>query len=125
MSADRTLMSVVRTALSLIGFGFTIFQFFRYLRESVEAAQGLPVHAASNFGLALVVLGVGLLTMGIWYHVQFMLQLRSERRELLEQGLLPGDDRFPVSLILIIASLLWLLGLVAIINMLRHVLLPS
>jgi hypothetical protein len=44
---------------------------------------------------------------------------------LLEQGLLPGDDRFPVSLILIIASLLWLLGLVAIINMLRHVLLPS
>jgi putative membrane protein len=62
--------------------------------------------------------------MGIWYHVRFMLQLRAERRELLEQGLLPGDDRFPVSLILIIASLLWLVGLVAIINMLRHVLSP-
>jgi putative membrane protein len=29
MSADRTLMSVVRTSLSLIGFGFTIYQFFR------------------------------------------------------------------------------------------------
>ncbi len=28
MSADRTLMSVIRTSLSLIGFGFTIFQFF-------------------------------------------------------------------------------------------------
>jgi hypothetical protein len=30
MSADRTLMSVIRTSLALIGFGFTIFQFFRY-----------------------------------------------------------------------------------------------
>ena len=27
MSAERTLMSWVRTAISLIGFGFTIFQF--------------------------------------------------------------------------------------------------
>ena len=29
MSADRTLMSIIRTSLSLISFGFTIFQFFR------------------------------------------------------------------------------------------------
>jgi putative membrane protein len=29
MSADRTLMSVIRTSLSLIGFDFTIFQFLR------------------------------------------------------------------------------------------------
>ena len=40
MSADRTLMSVIRTSLSLISFGFTIFQFFRYLRSSVEATVG-------------------------------------------------------------------------------------
>jgi putative membrane protein len=48
MSADRTLMSVVRTSLSLIGFGFTIFQFFRYLRQSVEAAQKIPVGGARH-----------------------------------------------------------------------------
>jgi putative membrane protein len=29
MSADRTLMSVICTSLSLIGFGFTTFQFWR------------------------------------------------------------------------------------------------
>jgi putative membrane protein len=29
MSADRTLMSIMRTSLSLIGFGFALFQFFR------------------------------------------------------------------------------------------------
>ena len=31
---DRTLMAVIRTSLSLIGFGFTIFQFFQKLREA-------------------------------------------------------------------------------------------
>ena len=33
MSADRTLMSVIRTSLSLISFGFTIFQVFEKLRR--------------------------------------------------------------------------------------------
>jgi inner membrane protein YidH len=30
---DRTLMAWVRTATSLISFGFTIYKFFQYLRE--------------------------------------------------------------------------------------------
>jgi putative membrane protein len=30
---ERTLMAWVRTATSLISFGFTIFNFFRFLRE--------------------------------------------------------------------------------------------
>ena len=34
LSAERTLMSVERTSLSLIGFGFTIAQFFNQLRQS-------------------------------------------------------------------------------------------
>ena len=32
LSADRTLMSVIRTALSLISFGFTIYQVFQKLQ---------------------------------------------------------------------------------------------
>src|SRR5262249_40058156 len=60
MSADRTLMSIIRTSLALIGFGFTIFQFFRYLRESVGAEQIIRGYAPRNFGLALVLLGVGM-----------------------------------------------------------------
>src|SRR5262245_51890744 len=59
MSADRTLMSIMRTSLSLIGFGFTLFQFFRYLRQSV--GTHVPVQAARNFGMALVIFGVLLL----------------------------------------------------------------
>jgi len=117
MSADRTLMSVIRTSLSLIGFGFTIFQFFRYLRESTPAAHVVAEAAARNFGLVLVCLGVGMLVLGIWYHLQFMLGLRVERALLIEQQLIHGESRFPVSLTLIVAVLLLAIGLLAIISM--------
>jgi putative membrane protein len=117
MSADRTLMAVIRTALSLIGFGFTIYQFFRYLRESEGAIHLLRINAPRNFGIALVVLGVVMLSLGIWRHVAFMLELRAERKAFWDQGLIPGDDKFPVSITLITAALLLALGLVAIAGM--------
>ena len=62
-------MSVIRTALSLIGFGFTIFQFFEKMKES-NVLSG--AHAPRNFGIALVALGIGMLVLGIVYHLQFM-----------------------------------------------------
>lgn len=60
MSADRTLMSIIRTALSLIGFGFTIYQFFGHMLE--VPGSGLRPHEPRNFGVALVALGMVLLT---------------------------------------------------------------
>jgi putative membrane protein len=117
MSADRTLMAVIRTSLSLIGFGFTIYQFFRYLRETAGAAQLLRSEAPRKFGMALVMLGVVLLSLGIWKHVAFMLELRAERKTFVDQGLIPGDDKFPVSITLIAATLLLMIGLIAIAGM--------
>jgi putative membrane protein len=116
MSADRTLMSVIRTSFALIGFGFTIYQFFRSLRETVTGAQLVPDNAARNFGLALITLGVVMLVLGIWYHIRFMLELRAERRQMIQQKLVHGELAYPVSLTLIIALLLLLLGLVAIVS---------
>lgn len=117
MSADRTLMSIVRTSLSLIGFGFTIYQFFRYLRETAGVSQLLKGEAPRNFGIALVVLGVVMLSLGIWKHIAFMLELRHERKTFADRGFIPGDDKFPVSITLIAATLLLMLGLVAIVGM--------
>ncbi len=117
MGADRTLMAIVRTSLSLIGFGFTIFQFFRHLRESAGTAQLVRVEAPRNFGLALVLLGVAMQALGIWDHIAFMLNLRKKRRQFTESGLIEGDDRFPVSTTLIVATALLLIGLVAITGM--------
>jgi putative membrane protein len=118
MSADRTLMSVIRTSLSLISFGFTIFQVFQKLRDA-----GTLAHAAAprNFGLALVLLGVAMLIIGIVYHVQFMLGLRAERRAMTEAGLIHGESGYPVSLTLITAVILLIIGLGAIASMVFNV----
>ncbi len=114
MSADRTLMSVVRTSLSLISFGFTIYQVFDKLREA-----GTIMHAAAprNFGVALVLLGITMLVIGIVYHVQFMLGLRYERQAMKAAGLVHGESHFPVSLTLITAVILLLIGVAAILSM--------
>ncbi|HWV51002.1 DUF202 domain-containing protein [Pseudorhodoplanes sp.] len=115
MSADRTLMSVIRTSLSLISFGFTIFQVFEKLRES-----GTIMHAgaARNFGVTLVALGILMLIGGIIYHAQFMLHLRHQRAAMMEAGLVHGESQFPVSLTLLTAIILLVVGIVAIVSML-------
>lgn len=118
MSADRTLMSVIRTSLSLIGFGFTIFQFFEKLKEA-----GTLAHAGAprNFGIALVALGIVMLVGGIIYHVQFMLHLRHQREAMIAEGLVHGESKFPVSLTLLTAVILLLIGVTAITSMLFNV----
>jgi putative membrane protein len=115
MSADRTLMSVIRTSLSLIGFGFTIFQFFQKLQLANELRPDSGT--ARNFGFALVALGVVMLVIGIWYHIRFMLGLRNRRREMTGAGLIHAQSEYPISLTLIVAVLLLLIGLVAVVGM--------
>ncbi len=119
MSADRTLMSVIRTSLSLIGFGFTIAQFFHRLQQAnyLRTDSG----TAKNFGFSLIVLGVLMLVIGIWYHVRFMLGLRSRRREMTGAGLIHAQSEYPVSLTLIVAVLLLLIGLLAVVGMVFNV----
>ncbi len=118
MSADRTLMSVIRTALSLITFGFTLSQFFERLYDKDLIGNA---NAGNNFGVALVCLGVGMVILGILYHLQFMQGLHHEREEMTAGRLIHGESRFPVSLTLVIAVLLLLLGLLAIMSMVFHV----
>jgi inner membrane protein YidH len=115
MSADRTLMSVIRTSLSLIGFGFTIFQVFKKLYEAqILKSSG----AARHFGESLVYLGIGMLVVGIGYHLAFMLGLRREREMLKRSGLLHAESQFPTSLTLLVAILLLCIGIAAILAML-------
>jgi putative membrane protein len=119
MSADRTLMSVIRTSLSLIGFGFTIFQFFEKLKEG-NVITG-SAHPARNFGIALVALGIVMLIGGIGFHTSFMIELRKERARMRADDLIHGESSFPVSLTLMTALLLLLLGIAAIASMLFNV----
>jgi putative membrane protein len=115
---DRTLMSVIRTSLSLIGFGFTIAQVFQKLRD-----QDIITKAAAprNFGFALVGLGIVMLVLGMIYHIRFMIGLRHLRDSMRTEGLVHGESGFPVSLTLITALILLIIGVGAIMSMAFHV----
>jgi len=115
MSAEQMLMSVIRTSLSLIGFGFTIFQIFQRLYEAELLPSSL---APRRFGESLVALGIAMLVGGIVYHLSFMAGLRAERRTMKNLGLIHAESRYPVSLTLVAAVLLLCIGAAAIGSML-------
>jgi putative membrane protein len=76
LSAERTMMSVLRTGLSFISFGFTIYKFLQYVHES----EGLPLRESGprNMGLALIGIGLFILVLGSWQHWAFLKQLQRE-----------------------------------------------
>jgi putative membrane protein len=59
LGLERTFMAWIRTSISLIGFGFTITQFFQHLRDASEnAARPIAINAPRDLGLTLIVAGV-------------------------------------------------------------------
>lgn len=66
MSMQRTLMSATRTAVSLIGFGFTVAQFFERLRDKLPDALQMRPQAPRNLGLLLIAAGVISLALFTW-----------------------------------------------------------
>jgi putative membrane protein len=111
-------MAVIRTSLSLISFGFTIYTFFNKLREAGVLKGAAPTR---NFGVSLVWLGIGMLILGIIYHVLFMLGLREQRGTATAAGLIHGESKFPPSLVLIVAVVLLLIGLAAALSIELHI----
>ncbi len=80
-SSEQTLMSWIRTSLSLFTFGFSITQFFYYLdqrQEGTELSSGPRL-----FGMSLVCVGILVLVLAIVEHMQRV-------RKMKEQGL-PRD----------------------------------
>jgi putative membrane protein len=68
-SLEPTLLSWIRTAVSLIGFGFTIVQFFRRVPELPGAIPVYHPDAPWYLGLALIFCGILALFVSIWqYH---------------------------------------------------------
>jgi putative membrane protein len=64
LSLERTMMSWVRTSVALIGFGFTIVQFFERL-HSEGVAPVLRPQAPRYLGLTLIAAGVVVLLVSI------------------------------------------------------------
>jgi putative membrane protein len=104
-AAERTLLAWVRTGLALMGFGFVVARFGLFLQE-LASVPGAPPHRHSGFslwvGTALIILGVAVNLASAfkhWYTIR-----RLERGQPMQFT--------PLSLGMMVAFLLGLLGLV-------------
>ena len=78
LALQRTLMASVRTSVSLIGFGFTVAQFFDKMRDKVpEGMRGLGVNIPRSLGLVLIGAGVISLIMFLWQYKTSVAHLKS------------------------------------------------
>jgi putative membrane protein len=70
LGLQRTLMAAVRTAVSLIGFGFTVAQFFERMRSNLpEGLSRTNADVPRALGLTLIAAGVlSLATFTYQYH---------------------------------------------------------
>ncbi len=103
LSSEQTLMSWVRTSLSLSTFGFSIAQFFQYLAGQADAQLSA---GPRRLGIALIFLGVAVLVTAVVEHVFRV-------RRLKEQGLPPDSRSFlPIGS----AAVMLVIGLVALVS---------
>lgn len=78
LGLERTFMAWIRTAVSLIGFGFTIVQFFQRL-QGMEPSNGRTMRAETprDLGLALIATGVAALIISSIQYRRMILYLGS------------------------------------------------
>jgi len=61
LAHDRTLMAWIRTSVSLISFGFSIYKFFQYLSGTERTAPPHTLFGPRQFALSMI--GVGVLAL--------------------------------------------------------------
>ena len=85
-SSEQTLMSWIRTSLSLSCLGFAIAQFFHYLAKqgSIQLSAG-----PRRFGLALICVGVVTLAIGAVEHMRRLQKMQEHGLQDISQYFLP------------------------------------
>lgn len=99
LAHDRTLMAWVRTAASLISFGFTIYKFFQYLRDKGETVER-RIFGPREFAMSMIGIGIAALILATFTNRREMKALRHQY------------PFVPYSLATLVAGLVALLGAV-------------
>ena len=114
---DRTLMAWIRTAISLIGFGFAIAKSYEYIQMDEMEKTGRfidQIHAPLWFGMSFVVLGMVSILGGVIQYVQVVRQIQSGR-------FIYGEPR---PLAKIVALILLIIGVFALITIFQRQIVP-
>jgi putative membrane protein len=78
MGMQRTQLAAVRTAISMIGFGFTVAQFFQQLQPQLpEGLQAMNPALPRNVGLVLIAAGVIMLGVFTRHYHKGLIYLQS------------------------------------------------
>jgi putative membrane protein len=106
LAFERTLMAWVRTSISLITFGFTIFKAFNYAYQRGLAEPG-GVMGPREYALVMISIGVVALALATWQHYRYVKMLRR------------ADSKLPVfSIGVVIAAMISALGIAALLTVL-------
>ena len=113
LSNLRTLLAWARTSVSMIGFGFTIYNFYRGFLEDLSGGRGAD--SARNLGLSLVAAGTIAMVIAIWNYWSINQSLMAI------EGALQIPESFKRRWIYsyVLAALLILIGFVTLLFMLR------
>lgn len=107
LAHERTLMAWVRTATSLISFGFTIYKFFQ-LEIKNDGADRSHLFGPREFALAMITIGLVALMLSTIQHRRDMRAMRAEYGPV------------PYSTAAVVAGLISALGIVAFVAVALH-----
>ncbi|MEQ9811775.1 MAG: DUF202 domain-containing protein [Azospirillaceae bacterium] len=114
LSLERTLMSWARTAVALIGFGFTIVKFFEQFNQAQDVEPARYVNAPRLLGLAMILVGVVALLISIFQYHQSMKYLWQEHFRVIagiREGHALWTPLVAVSVVLLVIGLLAFLSI--------------
>lgn len=114
MALERTLLAWVRTAASLIAFGFAIFHFFDMLNSMQGVRPPWRPYAARLLGVSMVAAGTTALVLALIQYRAILRLLRDDA--LLEESGLAAVPRFRLSLVAALA--LTAVGLITLVTLL-------
>ena len=118
ISLDQFLMGAIRTSLALITFGFALVLFFHQLSGELGVNLRVP---ARNFGLSLVAMGIGLISVGLLGHRRRFAELCDKMDELHHNKLLSNGSPRRRSPVAVVALLLLLAGLFVMLGILFRI----
>ena len=114
---DRTLMAWIRTAISLIGFGFAIATSYEYIHmETLERTGRFldVIHAPLWFGISFILLGMLCILGGVIQHRKVLRQIQSSK--------FTSTESKPLAKI--VALILLLIGIFALITLFQRRVVP-